>query len=321
MRLFNWPSRATLNEPSNFTIQVDAANVLLIDYGDSTTYKELDTRTGASYPCNFTVSGTYPGEGAFNMTVVDSPAASFAGQAYVNKYIFASIKVVSRPTTLNMSDNLEISDILQKGYTISECMSNCSNNGLCKYQAGLAYRCDCFPDYIGDKCQVNRRPCSSVPCLNNGSCTEMITSNGDYNFTCDCLEYYSGSRCELFDLSGLCESLACEHGVCMIDKKTLQANCSCYPNYNGTRCENALPMVHVIKTVTKTSTIIAIVFISSFYILMLALDLANLFRPKRTVVQPNRKLLRVKYVNSNDKMHRRYIVRQFTAEEMNSLNI
>jgi hypothetical protein len=199
--------------------------------------------------------------------IVDSPLPEFAKNVYTNNCVTASIQVFdtttpvlngSQPafsTFVNVSNYIEVFALIEKGFTVTSCMSNCSNNGMCVFKGSQTYGCSCNTFYIGEFCQTDKRPCSSVSCLNNGTCSELKSSNGDYNFTCDCLEYFSESRCELFDMDSLCKNTNYEHGLCMIDSKTSQANCSCFPNYNGTRCEIPLPLKQVVAAVTYTSSI------------------------------------------------------------------
>ena len=71
-----------------------------------------------------------------------------------------------------------LNQLLSSSYDLTACLSNCSNNGVCNYyQSEDKYACECFPDYMGDKCQTDSRPCSYYPCLNNCSCQEFLNIN------------------------------------------------------------------------------------------------------------------------------------------------
>ncbi len=89
---------------------------------------------------------------------------------------------------------------------MNNCISNCSNYGVCKLigDQSQVLECICDPDYTGSKCEVDKRPCSSLPCLNYEKCEnvfdlvhfEQTLSNVYSDFKCHCKENCYGKRIE-----------------------------------------------------------------------------------------------------------------------------
>jgi hypothetical protein len=52
---------------------------------------------------------------------------------------------------------------------LSECLVNCSNQGICVLNSLEQYVCQCNQFRLGASCQTDSRPCSSNPCLNNNT--------------------------------------------------------------------------------------------------------------------------------------------------------
>ena len=48
------------------------------------------------------------------------------------------------------------------------------------------YDCICTDGYTGENCSVNINDCSPQPCMNNGTCSDMV--NG---FNCTCITGYT----------------------------------------------------------------------------------------------------------------------------------
>ena len=139
-------------------------------------------------------------------------------------------------------------------------MTNCSNNGLCKLSSGNKYICECQDDYIGASCQINIRPCTYFPCLNDGICNEYEIDNHFY-FNCTCPQKFSGDRCELFSIDKLCENVTCSSkGVCEINQTSLETRCKCFSYYEGENCEIETQAIVIIKFVISWFNFILIKF-------------------------------------------------------------
>ena len=95
---------------------------------------------------------------------------------------------------------VQISSLLNSNYDLNGCIVNCSNNGQCKFDfLNNQYICSCFFSYLsGYACQIDTRPCSSNPCLNNATCVNYsISSNSNSSsFRCVCDKYHRGTYCE-----------------------------------------------------------------------------------------------------------------------------
>ncbi|CAF0774977.1 unnamed protein product [Brachionus calyciflorus] len=138
----------------------------------------------------------------------------------------------------NESDLLDISninkvfDLLKMDLDLNDCLTNCSNQGVCKYFKKInKYKCDCDDGFFGETCQKDLNPCSSSPCLNEGLCLIMNKSS----FKCECLSnYYTGEFCE--KEIDLCQNETCSsQGRCSIQNK--KPKCYCFILFSGEKCQ------------------------------------------------------------------------------------
>ena len=88
------------------------------------------------------------------------------------------------------------------GYTdtpVGTCMSEldecssvpCLNGGTC-FDHTFAYSCVCAKGYAGYNCEANPNECASSPCMNSGTCTDLVNA-----YECTCGAGWSGGHCEL----------------------------------------------------------------------------------------------------------------------------
>ncbi len=174
-------------------------------------------------------------------------------------------------------DNLhQIINILQSHTDITSCLTNCSNQGVCKLDPQIKkYICECNANFMGKSCQIDARPCSQAnKCLNNGTCTNSLDLT---SFTCQCPQNspYYGQYCE--HLRILCENVTCSsHGYCTQSQS--QTKCKCYMGYDGENCETESNSIKAVKYVQWTATIICIICLTIFCIIIVSNDLLNYFK-------------------------------------------
>ncbi|XP_052809987.1 uncharacterized protein LOC128238284 isoform X2 [Mya arenaria] len=66
----------------------------------------------------------------------------------------------------------------------------CVNNGTCTDLVD-DFSCTCLEGFSGRRCEHGTNNCMPMPCVNNGACTDLVDG-----FICTCLEGFSGQRCE-----------------------------------------------------------------------------------------------------------------------------
>jgi hypothetical protein len=190
-------------------------------------------------------------------------------------------------STLNPSNlfslgnhGIELNEILAN-YTgdLSACLANCSNHGFCKFDSVMnKYMCQCDQYRMGRACQTDSRPCSSNPCLNNGTCSNM---NNDTSFECTCQDsnLFYGIYCENnLDLcqinnTNVCVSLS--QGYCIMNGS--QPMCKCLMGYSGVNCEVISTFVIIRKYIVDSSTIITIIVLIGFILTVLFFDYTKYF--------------------------------------------
>jgi hypothetical protein len=183
--------------------------------------------------------------------------------------------------TLNLS---QTTSLLSSKYDFGGCIVNCSNSGQCKFDSlNNKFICSCFLSYLsGSACQIDSRPCSSNPCLNNGTCVDN-SSIGDYNsssFGCVCGKYHRGTNCE--SEVDVCQNETCSsNGNCFDLKK--KPTCKCFSMYSGERCESQSNELRIIKTVKPITSIIAVVVLVLFYVVFVLMDLTRLLWNKSKI--------------------------------------
>jgi hypothetical protein len=164
--------------------------------------------------------------------------------------------------------------LLNSNLDLSDCLVNCSNNGLCSV-LGQAVICACKEEYQGKSCSARSSPCSYNPCLNNGTCLESVqTNNGtQLNYTCQCSSFFYGPQCE--NRVDLCANNSCvaNQGFCKIANNT--ASCQCFQSYSGVNCETASAQLKTIKSVISTSSIIAIAALVLLYVVFAIMDVLH----------------------------------------------
>ena len=115
---------------------------------------------------------------------------------------------------------------------VDECASiPCQNNGTCTDRLN-AYKCDCAPGWKLDECQEDIDECESRPCLNGAECTNLQDA-----YSCSCLPGFDGPHClNNIDecLSSPCNRTSpssCADGVD-------EYYCTCSAGWEGENCED-----------------------------------------------------------------------------------
>jgi hypothetical protein len=221
---------------------------------------------------------TYTSNGTYTMSVRDPTSISYYERVlgWLSVFSTYSRNSITESDSINMSSLSMVTSLLGQGATITDCVTKCSNNGMCQIVTAGTYGCSCNIDITGRTCNVDKRPCSSAPCLNNGTCSE-IQVNNVYQFTCLCKESFSGDRCQLFDLDGACTNASCNNSICSIDSATSKASCKRFLMYSGVRCEIESDQMKSIKSTISAASIIAIISILVFYAIFVVLDLIEYF--------------------------------------------
>ena len=130
---------------------------------------------------------------------------------------------------------------------MTNCLVNCSNNGLCALVNGTNFVCVCAKYYYDDACETDLRPCSRPQCLNYGTCTNIQTDQTlptpsgltiayAYTFKCECPTGYYGTHCEY--QTDFCSNVTCTgNGLCQYFSN-YSTYCHCYSGYTGDNCQS-----------------------------------------------------------------------------------
>jgi hypothetical protein len=191
-----------------------------------------------------------------------------------------------------ISSESQLNNVLQT-YTgdLSSCLANCSNQGVCVINSQQQYICQCNQYRTGVSCQSDTRPCSSGPCLNNGTCSNI---NNDTSFQCTCQnELFYGRHCE--NLINLClNSTICtqNQGHCQINGT--QPMCKCFKGYSGANCETISASLVITQSIISASTIIAIAVLTCFALMVFVFDYTKfcLMKKKKQIkmLKPKKKI-------------------------------
>uniref|UniRef100_A0A8C1BL65 Low density lipoprotein receptor-related protein 1Bb n=1 Tax=Cyprinus carpio carpio TaxID=630221 RepID=A0A8C1BL65_CYPCA len=104
------------------------------------------------------------------------------------------------------------------------CQPACENGGRCMANEKGDWRCYCWPNFSGERCEVNH--CTDY-CLNGGTCTGSPLGKP----TCRCVTGFTGSNCG----RRVCDNHCLNGGTCDISPGN-QPVCRCLAEYTGDRC-------------------------------------------------------------------------------------
>lgn len=137
----------------------------------------------------------------------------------------------------------------------SPCTSSIVNNGFC-HDFVDGYACDCKPGYtitydlsvnfvpgtkfpvsIDDNCAIEIDECSSDPCLNGGTCEDLVNI-----FVCDCETGWSGENCQY--RNNACDVFPCPvYSTCLDDATDpSKYECVCPNRYEGKKCDREIDL-------------------------------------------------------------------------------
>lgn len=172
--------------------------------------------------------------------------------------------------------------ILNSNYDVSDCIVNCTSHGRCKYGGGNAFICVCEPNYVGPTCHVNILPCSHTPCLNNATCFDYSTLGSlptlanlttVDSYYCECGKLYYGTNCE--NKVDVCLNETCSgNGRCQ--NVNDMPTCNCFSLFSGNHCEIVSDRQKTVKSVSSTTSTVAIALMASFVLLVVLSDFVKL---------------------------------------------
>ena len=162
-------------------------------------------------------------------------------------------------------------------YDITPCLLNCSNNGVCSFE-NSNFLCKCIENYYyGNKCDLDKRFCSSFQCFNNGECINQFNATTNtYDFECKCQFPFYGRRCESkIDLCSTNSTCVPNQGRCEINGT--ETICKCFSGYSGDNCEIISTKVKIVKSVKTGSIALTVCFGILFLGLILINDISNFY--------------------------------------------
>ena len=203
-------------------------------------------------------------------------------------------------------DPTQTIELLNSNYDLSGCIVNCTNNGQCKFDSiNTKFICSCFSNYMsGYACQIDTRPCSSNPCLNNATCVDYSNSGNNSmaallgtnssSFYCSCGKYYKGTYCE--SKIDLCQNETCSNNGNCFEFNNMP-KCKCFSMYSGDKCETQSSELKNVKTIISYTTILAIITIVLFYSSFILMDATKYSFKKNNIlpIQPKETVIMKKY--------------------------
>lgn len=146
---------------------------------------------------------------------------------------------MTKELTCKLLQGMRVSNITQMGTSVAaaviilvvaaatgaratgECTSiPCRNNGVCTEGAG-DFTCACPAGFSGLYCQTDINECASTPCLSGGACVDYVGYYG-----CNCTANTFGPRCEISP----CTTSPCSNGGTCV---SATYNCSTVANPNS----------------------------------------------------------------------------------------
>ena len=96
------------------------------------------------------------------------------------------------------------------------------------------YTCQCTAGFTGSNCDTDINECSDAPCMNGGTCKNMINA-----FECTCVPGYTGSDCgDDIDECELGIEMCRNGGTCVNNRGGF--DCQCRGPWGGGTCEECV---------------------------------------------------------------------------------
>jgi hypothetical protein len=168
----------------------------------------------------------------------------------------------------------------------------------------------CDEYFSGPSCDIDTRPCSSDPCLNNATCYDYSNynlnnsnyfKNNSLLYYCECASFYEGTNCE--SKKDICQNETCSNnGICKDEKN--KPVCECFNLYQGEKCDSQSSELKTIKTVSSIASILAFISIFILYLVVILADITNIFIGKNKKKKKTDKYVRIEYTNHSVKSQR-----------------
>jgi hypothetical protein len=144
----------------------------------------------------------------------------------------------------------------------------CQNHGNCTNTntTSPSYVCSCPSGFDGTHCQLDRRPCQTDTCKNNGTCNETSPSTA----VCSCVSGWQGARCET--QVNFCANVSClNNGVCRAS--LLNYTCQCLgESFSGRHCEIKASETVAHQKVSRSFAYVAIIALGLMMSFIVMLD-------------------------------------------------
>ena len=145
----------------------------------------------------------------------------------------------------------------------------CQNEGYCTNtnSTSPSYVCSCPTGFDGTHCQLDRRPCQTDTCWNNGTCTESSQTTAD----CSCASGWQGARCQT--RVDYCANVTClNNGVCRASLRNYKCECL-GKSFSGSHCEVTATGTVILRTVARSFAYVAIIALCAVMVFVAVLDI------------------------------------------------